>query len=333
MATQATIDVFGIENMPHVRVALIDGRLDESNMSQLQEKIDPLILDPEVKTLVLNCKSLFYINSKIVGYLASSYSTMAERGGKIIIAEANEGLLDIIHMVGLTMIIEQAATMEEAMAMIGATPEQVFSASKKPASPEMQEAKPAISMTVSQPKTEKVVPQKKPPKDFAELVAETAQADALEKNIIVPLPIAKPVSAAAEPAPAIKVVSLSETENSQVISDKETKPESDLPGKIEIPKIIREEEPAEQSMTMGDGVTIMLELPNEAGVNGDQIYRTHSGSVEARLIQGDSMGKRIEITFKPGKYFFKGKVTGKRIGAQKNKKKLMSMLPFFSKRK
>jgi len=124
MATVVTIELLGIENFPQVKVMTFKGQIDESNLADASAKIDKIINDAETRYLMLNFKELEFINSKVIGYLASLYSTSAEKGKKIMIVEANENIMDILSLVGLTTIIDHYKTLAEAVEIVKSDMEQ-----------------------------------------------------------------------------------------------------------------------------------------------------------------------------------------------------------------
>lgn len=131
MATVVTTEVLGIENFPSVKVLVLKGQVDESNLAEVSKILDAMVIDPntkqvnqETKYILLHIKELEFINSKVIGYLASLYSSAAEHGKKIMLVEANESIMDILSLVGLTTIIDHYPTLEEAMEVIKTDMEQ-----------------------------------------------------------------------------------------------------------------------------------------------------------------------------------------------------------------
>jgi stage II sporulation protein AA (anti-sigma F factor antagonist) len=118
MATIVTIELLGLENFPSVKVLVFKGQIDESNLQEASTKLDLLVIDNETRYILLNFKGLEFINSKVIGYLASLYSNASEKGKKVMIVEANEGIMDILSLVGLTTIIDHYPTLEEAIEVV-----------------------------------------------------------------------------------------------------------------------------------------------------------------------------------------------------------------------
>ena len=124
MATIVTIELLGLENYPSVKVFVFKGQIDESNLPEASSKLDIIVADTETRYILLNFKALEFINSKVIGYLASLYSDASEKGKKVMIVEANEGIMDILSLVGLTTIIDYYPTLEEAIEVVKTDMEQ-----------------------------------------------------------------------------------------------------------------------------------------------------------------------------------------------------------------
>jgi len=124
MPSQVKIDLFEIEQIPHVRVAIFTGQVDESNLEQVKVKLDPLLLEDSVTYIILNFSQLTFINSKVIGYLTGLYSRLAESKKKLLFVECNESILDILTLVGLTRIIPNYPTLEEAVELVQSDAEQ-----------------------------------------------------------------------------------------------------------------------------------------------------------------------------------------------------------------
>lgn len=118
MPTQVKITFESKSTRPDIKIIRLEGEIDESNLGQLQEKVDPLVDDEGVKTVVFNFSKLEFINSKVIGYLASLYSRLAEKGKKLVFAESSDNIKDILSLVGLTTIVDYYESMEEAMKKI-----------------------------------------------------------------------------------------------------------------------------------------------------------------------------------------------------------------------
>ncbi|PCI24485.1 hypothetical protein COB57_04780 [Candidatus Peregrinibacteria bacterium] len=96
------------------------GQMDESNVdSNAPTVYDVIEKIPQGGSLILNFSGLTYMNSKSIGYTTDFYNKVVdEKGGKLIVAESPENILDILTVVGLTNIITFTTSVAEAKAII-----------------------------------------------------------------------------------------------------------------------------------------------------------------------------------------------------------------------
>lgn len=98
-----------------VKLVKIAGQLDESNVDEKSKEIYKLIEQtPKGLGLIFDLEKLDYMNSKSIGYLTDWYGKVNEGGGKIVISRAKPNILDILNVVGLTQLIPNFDTLEEA---------------------------------------------------------------------------------------------------------------------------------------------------------------------------------------------------------------------------
>jgi len=101
-------------NKEGTKVVHLSGELDETSIEGLREKLDPLLNDRAVTQLILDLTNLEFINSKGIGYIVSIHTHLAKDSRVMKIAGANEAVMDVISLVGLTTIIPYFNTLEEA---------------------------------------------------------------------------------------------------------------------------------------------------------------------------------------------------------------------------
>lgn len=115
-AVQITFE--DLANMPTgkiVKIVHIAGQLDETNVDEEAKKIYTLIEGtPSGLNLIFDFSALEYMNSKSIGYLTDWYSKVSAMGGKVVISQARENILDILQVVGLTQLINAYPSIEEA---------------------------------------------------------------------------------------------------------------------------------------------------------------------------------------------------------------------------
>ncbi len=97
------------------KIVKISGQLDESNVDEQSKVIYQLIeANPKSLHLVFDFSELEYLNSKAIGYLTDWYGKISAEGGKIAIAMAQENIVDILQVVGLTQLITCHGSLDEA---------------------------------------------------------------------------------------------------------------------------------------------------------------------------------------------------------------------------
>lgn len=91
------------------------GELDETHLDWLNQSVDPVLNNPQVKKLILDCTQLEFINSKIVGFLVGLHTHLSKEARRLVIAAPNQAVMDVIQLVGLTAIIPVVTSVEEAL--------------------------------------------------------------------------------------------------------------------------------------------------------------------------------------------------------------------------
>jgi anti-anti-sigma factor len=305
MATIAKIEIFGIETHPYVKVIVIEGNIDESNLHTVKTKMDAVINDDEVKAIILDFKSLMYINSKVVGYLANTYSLMTEKGGKIIIAGASESMKDIISMVGLNLIIDCVDTIEDAVGVIDGSPD-LLKKHEKVKSSESKTEKVHIT-NIEVPKTERQEAEKHSFSQPQEEEKKKESQEAIKTTVMPPI---------------------------QVPKQKEE--EQQAPQKpVAHPVVPTPTQPQERNEVKGsasvkaenpDKVVLILELAPDAHADNAYIYQTPDGNIVARILDEKEKGKKLEVSIAVGKYFFKNHSAEDHTDKDKGKNHIFSFL-------
>ena len=115
-AVQITIeDVANLPNGKIAKVVHVAGQLDETNVDEEAKKIYSVIeATPQNLNLIFDFSALEYMNSKSIGYLTDWYSKVSANGGKVVISQARENILDILQVGGLTQLINAYPSVEEA---------------------------------------------------------------------------------------------------------------------------------------------------------------------------------------------------------------------------
>lgn len=97
---------------PAIKVVALVGEMDESNLDALRAQLEGILNDPSVQTVIFHMKDLAFINSKGIGYLVSVHTHLAKDKRKLVLAEAQEAVLDVVNLIGLTSIIPYHETLE-----------------------------------------------------------------------------------------------------------------------------------------------------------------------------------------------------------------------------
>jgi len=118
MATQANIKVDTSTDRSSVKVINVSGELDESNLPELENVMNPLIKDENNKVIILNFNGLKFMGSKLIGMFAAMYATLNHSQRQIVFAEMNQTITDIVTFVGLNRIIPCYPTLDEALKVI-----------------------------------------------------------------------------------------------------------------------------------------------------------------------------------------------------------------------
>ncbi|MFA5917563.1 MAG: STAS domain-containing protein [Candidatus Gracilibacteria bacterium] len=91
------------------------GELDETNADKTFGSLYKIIGDFNLRKIIFNFSGLKYLNSKSIGYIADIFSNIEESNGKIYITNCQEGVKDVLDLVGITSIIPIAEKEEDAI--------------------------------------------------------------------------------------------------------------------------------------------------------------------------------------------------------------------------
>ena len=91
------------------------GELDETNADKTFTGMYGEIGDFAGKKIIFNLANLKYLNSKSIWYIADIYSNIEESEGQMYISNCDEGVKDVLELVGITTIIPTVDTVTEAI--------------------------------------------------------------------------------------------------------------------------------------------------------------------------------------------------------------------------
>jgi len=98
-----------------ITVFEFSGELDETNADKTFTSIYEEIGDFSGKKIVFNLTNLKYLNSKSIGYIADVFSNIEDNDGKMYISNCDEGVKDVLELVGITTIIPTVDDEKEAI--------------------------------------------------------------------------------------------------------------------------------------------------------------------------------------------------------------------------
>lgn len=91
------------------------GELDETNADKTFTSIYEEIGDFSEKKILFNLAGLKYLNSKSIGYIADVFSNVEDNEGQMYISNCDDGVKDVLELVGITTIIPTADEEKEAI--------------------------------------------------------------------------------------------------------------------------------------------------------------------------------------------------------------------------
>lgn len=91
------------------------GELDETNADKTFTSVYEEIGDFSGKNILFNLSGLKYLNSKSIGYIADVFSNIEDNEGKMYISNCDDGVKDVLELVGITTIIPTVDDQKEAI--------------------------------------------------------------------------------------------------------------------------------------------------------------------------------------------------------------------------
>lgn len=92
------------------------GELDETNADKTFTSIYEEIWDFSWKKILFNLAGLKYLNSKSIGYIADVFSNIEDNEWQMYISNCDDGVKDVLELVGITTIIPTVEEEKEAIA-------------------------------------------------------------------------------------------------------------------------------------------------------------------------------------------------------------------------
>ncbi len=98
-----------------VFLVVITGQLDETNVDAQSKSLYELLeKEGAGVSLVFDLAGLTYMNSKSIGYLTDWYTKVNDAGGRLVICAAQENVLDVLTVVGITNLVQHYPNVDEA---------------------------------------------------------------------------------------------------------------------------------------------------------------------------------------------------------------------------
>ena len=99
----------------NVLVFEFSGELDETNADTTFKDLYEKIGDFAWKKILFNMSGLKYLNSKSIGYIADVFSNIEDNDWEMYISNCDEGVKDVLELVGITTIIPTVDLESEAL--------------------------------------------------------------------------------------------------------------------------------------------------------------------------------------------------------------------------
>lgn len=88
-------------------VVVLEGELDHHSAVMVKEELDELIMNPEVRRLVLDMAGVRFMDSSGIGVVLGRYRTLKKRGGSVGVKNVSDRVDHIFKMSGLYQVVEK----------------------------------------------------------------------------------------------------------------------------------------------------------------------------------------------------------------------------------
>lgn len=102
---------------PNYLIIGIKGRLDATNSTLLEEKLNQFVAQKELN-IILNCSELEYISSSGLRVLLSHLKKIRSQEGRFILSNLNQNILEIFTISGFSNLFTITNDLEEAKSKI-----------------------------------------------------------------------------------------------------------------------------------------------------------------------------------------------------------------------
>ena len=110
------MDEFSIKSEPngHVTVVSVSGRIDSVTAARMDEELAKIVR--ENKKLVLDLNGVVYLSSAGVRSVVRISQSAQKSGGGVKLAHLPEHVAEVLHMVGVTHVLQSHPSVDEAVA-------------------------------------------------------------------------------------------------------------------------------------------------------------------------------------------------------------------------
>lgn len=115
MTSNFKMRLVAVPDKPRIKIVHIAGEIDESSIDEFKKYISEYIQISDIDAFVFFLRDLEFINSMVIGYLAEVFSKLRQVEKKMILAEGNEKILDILELVGFLNLAEHHSNIDEAI--------------------------------------------------------------------------------------------------------------------------------------------------------------------------------------------------------------------------
>ena len=98
-----------------VKIVKLSWEIDDNNIDELKQIIEPILNDQQVRNLIINIKDLSYINSIVIWWFAWKISEFNKVWKHFVFSSPNEDIFEIIDAIWLSSIIETYESDEECL--------------------------------------------------------------------------------------------------------------------------------------------------------------------------------------------------------------------------
>lgn len=97
----------------------LEGEATDQGKGILEEHLVRKAASPGVRTMILRCRSLLFMDSCGMGMLFRVYASLKRKGGSLILCELNPNLKQLLSVARFNRLIPDVGTFEEAMELGG----------------------------------------------------------------------------------------------------------------------------------------------------------------------------------------------------------------------